>query len=195
MAKNNLYPALPKAVKEALKDFATEARLRELDRIVENALLPVWVTVDPEVGDDSREIDERDDAALEEQLRSWREGTEEYATWSREKVMEALGLKDMKTLPLFNETCDRTSAKRSPWDADDWRTVEREGAEIELVPHWHQLVGILKMLTVLGEGKPVLVMDQVGIGKTMQAVGLLAMRWVLIKAQAENRTLGGELGK
>lgn len=189
---------MPKAVKEALKQFATEARLKELEDIIETTLRPLLRPEDvpePQGDEPGPTGDDDTDALLQEQLQAWEEGTEEYATWSREKLMEMLGLTGLQTdtFPYFNRTCDRTSAKRSAWDSEQWKQVLADAAEVALVPHWHQLVGVLKILVTHGTVNAMMVMDQVGIGKTMQAIGVLAMRWVLIKAQKEKAKLPGEL--
>jgi hypothetical protein len=42
------------------------------------------------------------------------------------------------------------------------------------VPQWHQLVGILRLIDRVLDGKSVMLMDGVRVGKTMQAVGLIA---------------------
>lgn len=195
---------MPKAVKDALKEFATEEQLKELTMLVEMTLKPIWKQEDlnPDAGggeqnkDDAHEDDdESGTAAITEELQTWHEGTEEYAKWSREQVKEALGLGTMDTLPMFNDTCDWTGAKRSPWDKTEWAKVIADQAEVALRPHWHQLVGILKILVTHSKENAIMVMDQVGIGKTMQAIGVIAMRWVLLKAQKEKKTLGGQMGK
>ena len=110
-------------MKEALKQFATEARLKELEDIIETTLRPLLRPEDvpePQGDEPGPTGDDDTDALLQEQLQAWEEGTEEYATWSREKLMEMLGLTGLQTdtFPYFNRTCDRTSAKRSAWDSD-----------------------------------------------------------------------------
>ncbi|KAI6095871.1 hypothetical protein EDD16DRAFT_1501252, partial [Pisolithus croceorrhizus] len=43
-----------------------------------------------------------------------------------------------------------------------------------LEPQWHQLVGIYHMLECTFEGKPVLLMDGAGLGKTLQVLSMIA---------------------
>lgn len=40
---------------------------------------------------------------------------------------------------------------------------------------WHQLAGIVRMLQLAFEGLPAFIMDEVGVGKTLQAIGFIAV--------------------
>ena len=49
-----------------------------------------------------------------------------------------------------------------------------ESALRPLAPRWHQLVGIVKIVMQAFKGEPLMLMDEVGVGKTLQLVGAIA---------------------
>lgn len=78
-----------------------------------------------------------------------------------------------KTFPLFNATQD-LSGVHDPWvDHDrEWFALPHNGDP--LVPRWHQVIGVTKMLDNFFANKPTLLMDDVGLGKTLQVTGFFA---------------------
>lgn len=105
-------------------------------------------------------------------LDDWTEGVEEYKTLTDDSAWEMLGLPE-KTFPLFNATQD-LSGGRDPWvDRDrEWFTLPQNGDR--LVPRWHQVIGVTKMIDNFFADKPTLLMDDVGLGKTLQVTGFFA---------------------
>lgn len=103
----------------------------------------------------------------------WSEGTEDLAKVTEDELWACLGLPDKK-LPFFQEFTD-PDAIIEPWTAEGEKWLASETSNREpLRPRWHQLVGIYRMLERAFEGKPVLLMDGVGIGKTFQVIGFVA---------------------
>lgn len=99
---------------------------------------------------------------------TWKEGTEEYATLTLDKAWEHLGLGSTKRIPGFAEKLDLNDTY-DPWSIEGLEVLRSEEA-VPLELKWHQVIGVIKLVDNLLEGKPVLLMDEVGIGKTMQAV-------------------------
>jgi hypothetical protein len=103
----------------------------------------------------------------------WEEGVEEYSIYSEDELWAQLGVAD-KTLPYFNSHID-TLGIHNPWENPDFFSDESQPDRVELVIRWHQLVGILKGLRQIFDNRPLLLMDEVGFGKTIQVVGVIAM--------------------
>ncbi|KAK7682072.1 hypothetical protein QCA50_014658 [Cerrena zonata] len=108
-------------------------------------------------------------------LNEWESGVEAWEKLQVSELYRYLGLDEEKPLPFFNKYIDLADS-RDAWahpalvEAD-----EGNPNRILLRPHWHQLVGMCKMLDCLFDGKPVLLMDGVGLGKTLQVVGVIAI--------------------
>ncbi|EPQ50076.1 hypothetical protein GLOTRDRAFT_51063, partial [Gloeophyllum trabeum ATCC 11539] len=106
--------------------------------------------------------------------KAWKEGTEDLAKVSEEELWAHLGFGEKKQLPLFQEWYD-PSGMIEPWSEEGVAWLENpQSGRARLQPKWHQLVGIFRMLQHLFEGRAVLLMDGVGLGKTLQSVGVLA---------------------
>jgi hypothetical protein len=155
---------LPKALREALDKLATEKEVKELELLIETTLAAMVPSEDDEVV-----IDFKDNIDLSD----WKSGVEEYDQCSENDLWEHLGLSDKK-LPFFQTRSDPDAAI-DPWSEEGqlWLDNPTSPAQI-LSPRWHQLVGILRLIDRVLNGEPVMLMDGVGVGKTMQAVGLIA---------------------
>lgn len=126
-------------------------------------------------------------------LKQWSEGTEEYAKLTPSDLYKLMGLPDNR-IPGFNDL-ECAEGIHEPWihekffneahdQWEDQKTKAKMGIEILpdplqkwrlLQPRWHQLVGMFKMLVNIFDDKPTLLMDEVGLGKTMQVVGVIAI--------------------
>ncbi|KAG2108131.1 hypothetical protein BD769DRAFT_1366000 [Suillus cothurnatus] len=106
-------------------------------------------------------------------LMDWQSGVEEYTECSMDDLWQQLGLQQTKQLPFFQTHTDPNGAI-FPWSekGQAWLDNPLNKAPV-LAPHWHQLVGILKMVDRALLGEPVMLMDGVGLGKTMQAIGVI----------------------
>ncbi|EED80799.1 predicted protein [Postia placenta Mad-698-R] len=122
----------------------------------------------------------------------WREGVEEYANLTLDEVWDRLGLRD-KVIPGF-ATLQDPDGTFDAWTKQGQAVLKGSKATL-LTPRWHQLVGLLKLLDNLFLGKPMLLMDEVGIGKTMQAVGLCAMYDYARQYYVEHECFPGQWAK
>jgi hypothetical protein len=104
---------------------------------------------------------------------NWSEGVEEFNSMSADELWEYLGLPD-KIIPFFNPRLDPDSVL-DPWTADGrvWFASEENGTPLAL--RLYQLVGVAKMLLNAFLGMPVLLMDAVGLGKTIQLIAVIAI--------------------
>ena len=100
----------------------------------------------------------------------WSEGVEHYRDTTPEELNTYLGITH-GYLEGFNDTED-PDGTQDPWTPEGEKTLSAPTA-LPLRLRWHQLVGVLHILDRMFEGKPVLGMDNVGIGKTIQGVGVM----------------------
>ncbi|CAL1698687.1 unnamed protein product [Somion occarium] len=158
---------MSKALREALLRLAGDHDIAEVERELEVQL----DVLDGEgAGVPMMNVDES--VVIE-----WESGTEDYQGWSERDVRNALGLEE-EGFPSFNEFIDENGVK-TPWTDAAWFArpyVEGENdGRVKLSPKWHQLIGIFKMLKNAFEGHPLMLMDEVGLGKTLQVIGVMAM--------------------
>ncbi|KAG2359931.1 P-loop containing nucleoside triphosphate hydrolase protein [Suillus spraguei] len=155
---------LPKSLRDALDRLATEEEVKELELLIETTLAAmVPIEGDKVVIDFAENID----------VGSWKSGVEEYDTRSEDELWEDLGLPEKK-LPFFQTRSDPDAAV-DPWSEEGQQWLDNPASPAQnLAPRWHQLVGILRLIDRALDGRPVMLMDGVGVGKTMQAVGLIA---------------------
>ncbi|KAG1792547.1 P-loop containing nucleoside triphosphate hydrolase protein [Suillus variegatus] len=163
-AKAELIARLPKSLRDALDKLATEREVKELELLIETTLAAmVPLDGDEVVVDFTENMDVSD----------WKSGVEEYDKCSEDDLWEYLGLPE-KRLPFFQTRSDPDAAI-DPWSEEGQRWLDDPTSLAQsLTPRWHQLVGILRLIDRFLDGKPVMLMDGVGVGKTMQAVGLIA---------------------
>ncbi|KAG2045712.1 hypothetical protein BDR06DRAFT_1015378 [Suillus hirtellus] len=150
---------LPKVLREALEKLATEAEVKELEALIH-------ATLDTATPGDEVHIDFEETITLTD----WRSGVEEYAGCSVDDLWQQLGVQQ---LPFF-QTCTDPDGMISPWTEEGQAWLDDTVNGVTLAPRWHQLVGILRMVDRALMGEPVMLMDGVGIGKTMQAVAVVA---------------------
>ncbi|KAF8553378.1 hypothetical protein OG21DRAFT_1414420, partial [Imleria badia] len=58
-------------------------------------------------------------------------------------------------------------------DGEKWLATQTNHCK-PLDPNWHQLVVILRMLQCAFDGQPIMMMDGISIGKTLQAIRFIA---------------------
>ncbi|KAH8069438.1 hypothetical protein BXZ70DRAFT_867509, partial [Cristinia sonorae] len=102
----------------------------------------------------------------------WESGVEEYAENRRTiaALCEELGIPIMDGVPHvvgFNKTMDPVG-KLNPWQHEEEFNQLTTKVPVQL--KWHQWVGVHKMVVNAFQGKPILLMDDVGVGKTIQVI-------------------------
>lgn len=161
---HSLPPELPKALRDALEKLATEEDIQIINQLVRASLENI-------TGDNTEAFDLDPDDQID--LTDWKEGVEDLNQLSEDELWKRLGLPDQR-LPFFQQWTDPDSLI-SPWSEEGQAWLKNESsARQPLRPRWHQLVGILRMLERAFDGQPVLLMDGVGLGKTLQALGAIA---------------------
>lgn len=108
-------------------------------------------------------------------LNSWEEGTEEFKNWPVSRLRAALGVSATGAFPGMPEKYDTTGVHNPVSDPDFFNNPPENSPIRDVDFKWHQLVGILKIMRNAFDGKPVLLMDSVGVGKTLQIIGVIAL--------------------
>ncbi|EIW79437.1 hypothetical protein CONPUDRAFT_73886 [Coniophora puteana RWD-64-598 SS2] len=153
---------LPKVIRDALQKLASKS---DIDKVNSITLQTIEML---DASEEEIDIDFNDTVPLID----WSEGTENYHHMTSREILTALGCGE--TLPYFQSRVDYNDSVNPQTPAgqaylDDPDNLER--TEL-LVPAWHQLVGIYKMVDkTFDDGGSQLLMDSVGVGKTMQVVG------------------------
>lgn len=155
---------MPKALRDALAELAGREDILLAHMAIQDAIEQYEARDNTDVPEMSFEELPPDE---------WIEGVEEFKDCTTDSLWELLGLA-AKVLPLFNVDLD-SDGLHDRWDRREDTWFADKANLVPLEPRWHQLVGILKMLKLAFEGKPIMLMDEVGVGKTMQVVGLIAM--------------------
>ena len=137
-----------------------------------------------------------------ELFEQWSDGVSECRTWDMRTVITKLGItweeeeedpEDQFQFPWFSERHD-PETRYDPWSAEGQALLETESTE-RLQLMWHQAVGVYRILSNLFEHKQMLVMDEVGVGKTIQAIGSIAMYRSLQLLFEGNKTYPESFGK
>lgn len=103
---------------------------------------------------------------------NWTEGVDALRHLTVKEVSKLLGLAD-EQLPFFNAKVDNTG-NYEPWSEKGRAALQSADAQ-PLRPFWHQWIGILKMVDNMMADRNVFLFDSVSVGKTLQAVGVIAM--------------------
>lgn len=151
-----------------MKKLAHEDKVKELESLITFQLAKLEAEDDPDQ-EVERPCIERP-PVLE-----WSSGVEALDKLSEDELWERLGLAKQKHIPFFNVKLDPDGCL-TPWDntAEAKAFFESDRA-LPLTLRHHQLVGIFRLLELGFDGQPVLLMDEVGLGKTIQVTGYLAL--------------------
>ena len=118
-----------------------------------------------------------DTSALERNLDlpelDWSEGVEEYKSCTTDDLWDILGIPE-HSIPFFNPRHDPDS-QCDPWTEEGVAWFKDPSNGEPLMLRWHQLVGVVKMVENAFSGNPVLLMDGVGLGKTIQMAAFIAI--------------------
>ncbi|KDQ63886.1 hypothetical protein JAAARDRAFT_118513 [Jaapia argillacea MUCL 33604] len=130
----------------------------------------LWETI-ANLDDVDKEIP--DFSLNEEPCFDWSDGVGvELGRKTTDELWAMLGLSEKKIIPGFNAFIDPSG--RTPKTHKEWF---QSADETELEPlrlKWHQLIALVTLLFRAFEGKPMLLMDDVGVGKTIQILALFA---------------------
>lgn len=121
---------------------------------------------------------------------AWVEGTEHLAEKTVEELARMIGLPSPQ-IPRFNTKDNRSTY--DTWTAEGQAAVESAEAPT-LAMFWHQWAGVVKIVHNLLHWRNLILMDGVGVGKTMQATASMCMMdWV--RMQQEEQKLSPALRK
>lgn len=129
---------------------------------------------------------------LRADLSEWNGGVDEFSKLTIDGIANRLGFPD-GAIPFFNPTQD-TLGTADPWSVEGLAAMAAPTAE-PLTARWHQYVGVAKIFQNFWQGLNVLLMDDVGVGKTLQAVASIAVYqfyvvWAKESKSAYNKHFG-----
>ena len=104
----------------------------------------------------------------------WESGVEHLASVPTSDLFRQLGVPD-DHIPLFNQQMDANEIQ-DPWSKNWSECLNDRSRCMPLQLQRHQLEAVHKMVSDMVEGKGTLVMDGVGVGKTIEALALVALR-------------------
>lgn len=155
--------ALPKGIRAAVADFARQSDITTvLDHLEELINLEVNRPQEDDVAVPDDEVD----------ITQWETGVENLQHKTMDDIWNDYALGSVKAVPGFNTRAD-PSGKMDPWTPEGIRYLENpESDAVPFAPQWHQLLGATGMLLRRFRGRSTLLMDEVGVGKTMQVIVL-----------------------
>jgi SNF2 family DNA or RNA helicase len=162
-----IYIGLPKALREALQYLASRERIDFLTESIQEQLR----LADPTSTEDALDLDFDVENTNSLDI-GWSEGIEDLRDLTEGELWAILGIPDKK-IPLFNGTLDPQGV-HDPW-TEEGRVWLESGNGEPLLLRQYQLVGVVKMVQNAFAGKPVLLMDAVGLGKTIQVIAVIAV--------------------
>lgn len=127
------------------------------------------------------------------QLESWSKGTEKFGDCDLDTMHKLIGLAEDGHIPGFNTTDDPTG-QTDPWTPEG-KAVRSSEVAVALQLKWHQLVGLLRLLENLLKAMSMLLMDEVGVGKTAQGLALIAMYASYFDHYDKNQRFPGMFGE
>lgn len=175
------YLGVSKALREAMALWATRGQVTMLRSALQNYIDKTCVTVEEE--------DKFDD-----DLEDWETGVEHLARHTVSELYEELGTTQQQ-VPDFNNFFD-INGEHDPWLAKHNAWFEKDSpARRPFKLRWHQLCAIVKIMENLLKQSGVLVMDAVGIGKTLEAIGVIAWRAYFLSVFEKQNKFPGKFGK
>lgn len=127
---------------------------------------------------------------VEGDLEDWETGVEGFSNHTIARLYEDLGSSEQKVAD-FNEFYD-VNGEHDPWDRANvvWFQTE-SAARRPFSLRWHQLCAIVKIMDCILRKRGVLVMDAVGIGKTLEAIGVIVWRAYFFSVFKERNNFPG----
>ncbi len=179
---SDVLPEIPANLRKAIKKMADSATISSVTDEIERTLKAMAA-----VNEVAEELDMGEDISME-----WESGVEEYQRTGLAEIINMLGLPDAK-LPNFNHYED-PNGDVDPWSPAFADFVKGDQA-YPMSPRWHQWVGALAMIKRIMAGIPVMLMDDVGIGKTIQVLMVIALMQVYRRHYAEHKRFPGMFGE
>jgi hypothetical protein len=117
----------------------------------------------------------------------WSEGTERFKHWPYWAPLHEFGLLDESnshaSIPGLADWIHELDPDFDPWvykvshgpEALEEFYSKNKADLGRIVPLWHQLIGIYALVEAVFEGRPMFLMDAVGIGKTFQIIGTICI--------------------
>lgn len=138
-----------------------------------------------------RDADEDDEDVLPYEV-DWASGVEHFQDKTPEEMWAHLGLEDR--IPGLNDQQDPNGLV-DPWTAGSaWNNLVESNKVVPLFPFWHQVVGIAQLMHQVIRGRPTLLMDGVGVGKTLELVGVIALYAQYYEFFKKNKRFPGAYG-
>jgi hypothetical protein len=115
----------------------------------------------------------------------WSDGTERFSSWSAIDFLNALGLihqgNERMEIPGVAKWINDANSDFDPWvnlyglspEAIERYFRHNANTSHAIRPLWHQLSGTYCMLDGIFDGRPMLLMDAVGVGKTFECILLV----------------------
>ena len=179
---------LGKSLREALKYLATQTEVKTLlQQLADQIELHKGRAEDP------IELDLEPEDPMD-----WEEGVENLRSKTEDELYEMLGFKDRK-IPFFVSEIDTETDIGAQFRENEDDTEDNVSApQAKKQPFalkWHQLVGVTKMVQCALTSQPVLLMDDVGLGKTVQVLAFFAIVAYYRQFHSETRRYPGTWGK
>ncbi|KAI5988912.1 hypothetical protein EDC04DRAFT_2614443 [Pisolithus marmoratus] len=162
---------LPKSLRDALCNLATEEDIYAVTQY----LLAMIEEMDATATDEQVELDL--DAPIDP---AWTEGIESLSKITEDALWQKLGFTDKK-IPFFQRWTD-PDGLIDPWSQEGQAWLNTATSKRQ----------IYHMLERTFEGKPVLLMDGVGLGKTLQVLGTIACLAYYSRMYTEKGTFPGD---
>jgi hypothetical protein len=123
----------------------------------------------------------------------WSEGVEDYRNKTMDNLWAILGFQN-KRIPCLSLIQDPDGI-HDPWNEEDQVWFRDPANTVPFNPRWHQLVSIVKLLECAFRGLPVFLMDDVGLGKTLQVTSLIATLAYYCEYHKEHSCFPGAFGE
>ena len=97
-------------------------------------------------------------------INDWKEGVKQYHQYSQNELGEILEPSNTCVILFFQKKLD-VHETCQPWmeEGEHWLSTSPDTQLLQV--KWHQLVSMIHLLDCTLQGKPILLMDEVGVGK------------------------------
>lgn len=172
---------LGKALREAIALWASEDQALQLTIVLREVAMQSTKVVVP-------------NAEFDPPLEDWETGVEHLAGRSTSQLYEDFGLADLR-IPTFNHFYDAVG-EHDPWNTEDvewYKTPSPNRRSYDL--RYHQLCCVDTTMRASLRGESMLLLDAVGLGKTVEAIALIAMRAYFYRVYEDTGKFPGKYGE